>query len=111
MIPLRSFLQATAGTGALAALGDLGFLAQLPRVSAAEAVLDPRTVRLESGIEPLVRVLEETPRERVIEEVAARVKSGLNYRELLATSLFYFRGSGDPDNDLVQRTRAALTAG
>ena len=29
---------------------------------------------------------------------------------LLAASLFYFRGSGDPDNDLVQRTRAALTA-
>ncbi len=87
MIPRRSFLQATVGAGALAALGDLGFLAQLPRVSAAEAVLDPRMVRLESGIEPLVRVLEETPRERVIEEVAARVKGGLSYRELLAALL------------------------
>ena len=87
MIPRRSFLQATAGAGALAALGDLGFLGHLPRVSAEEAVLDPRMVRLESGIEPLVRVIEETPRERVIEEMAARVKAGLGYRELLAALL------------------------
>ena len=87
MIPRRSFLQATARAGALAALGDLGFLGHLPRVSAQEAVLDPRMVRLESGIEPLVRVLEETPRERVIEEMAAQVKAGLAYRELLAALL------------------------
>ena len=87
MIPRRSFLQATIGTGALAALGDFGFLAGLPRVSAQEAALEPRVVRLDSGIEPLVRVLEETPRERVIEEIAARVKRGLSYRELLAALL------------------------
>ena len=29
---------------------------------------------------------------------------------LLAASVFYFRGSGDKDNALVQRTRAALGA-
>ena len=87
MIPRRSFLQTTVGAGALAALGDLGFLGLLPRVSAADAVLDPRLVRLDSGIEPLVRVLEETPRERVIEVMAARVKAGLSYRELLAALL------------------------
>src|SRR5205085_6379866 len=29
----------------------------------------------------------------------------------LAASCFILRGSGDPDNKLVQRTRAALTAG
>ena len=29
---------------------------------------------------------------------------------LLAASVFYFRGSGDRDNDLVHRTRAALGA-
>ena len=81
MIPRRSFLQATVGTGALAALGDFGFLAWLPRVSAQDAALEPRVVRLDSGIEPLVRVLEDTPRERVIEEMAARVKRGLSYRE------------------------------
>jgi hypothetical protein len=30
---------------------------------------------------------------------------------LLAASVFYFRGSSDPDNGLVQRTRAALAGG
>ena len=60
MIPRRSFLQATVGTGALAALGDLGFLARLPRVLAEDAVLDPKVVRFESGIEPLVRITGET---------------------------------------------------
>jgi hypothetical protein len=35
-------------------------------------------------MEPLVRLLEDTPRERVIEEVATRIKRGLNYRQLLA---------------------------
>ena len=84
MIPRRSFLQTAVGTGALAALGDFGFLAQLPSVSAAEAVADAHLVRFHPEIEPLVRLLEDTPRERVIEEVAARVKRGLSYRQLLA---------------------------
>ena len=84
MIPRRSFLQAAAGTGALAALGELGFLAQLPSVSAAEAAADSRIVRFHPEIEPLVRLIEDTPRERVLEEVAARVRSGLSYRQLLA---------------------------
>ncbi len=83
----RSFLKYTAGAGALAGLGDLGFLAQLPRVSAADAKLDPRTVRLHPEIEPLVRLLEDTPRERVLEEVAARIKRGTTYREILAALL------------------------
>ncbi|EDY19972.1 conserved hypothetical protein [Chthoniobacter flavus Ellin428] len=87
MIPRRSFLQAAAGTGALAALGELGFLAQLPSVSAAEVAADPRMVRFDAETEPLVRLLEDTPRERVLEEVAARVKGGLSYRQLL-TALF-----------------------
>ena len=85
----RSFLRATAGlgTGALAGLGDLGFLGQLQPVSAAEARVEPKRVRLDPGIEPLVRLLEETPRERILEEVGARLKRGLSYRELL-TALF-----------------------
>src|SRR5713226_3373751 len=83
----RSFLKLTARTAALAELGDLGFLSQLPRVSAAEAKLEPKLVRLHSEIEPLVRMLEETPRERVLEEVAARIKRGTTYREVLAALL------------------------
>ena len=84
MIPRRSFLKTGAGAGALAAIGDFGFLAKLPPVSAEEVQLDPRTVRLHAEIEPLVRLLETTSRDRVLEEVAARIKRGLSYREVLA---------------------------
>ncbi len=83
----RSFVRTVAGTGAMAAVGDLGFLAQLPRVSAAEAALPPRMVQLHPEIAPIVRLLEETPRPRVLEEVAARIKRGLTYREVLAALL------------------------
>lgn len=80
----RQFLaQATVG-GAIASLGDLSFISRLGRVSAAEAKLDPKVVRLSPEIEPLVTLLEETPRERVIEVVAERVRGGLSYQELLA---------------------------
>jgi hypothetical protein len=80
----RSFLRLTGAVGALATIGDLRFLGRLPSVSAAEAVLDPKVVRFAPEIEPLVRLLEDTPRERVLEEVASRVRKGLAYRDVLA---------------------------
>ncbi len=80
----RAFLKSTAGTAVLAGLGDLGFLAQLPLVSAADAKLEPRMVKLHPEIEPLVRLLESTSRERVLEEVASKIKGGTTYREVLA---------------------------
>jgi hypothetical protein len=83
----RSFLKTAAAGGALLGFGDLGFLAKLGPVSAAEANLDPKLVRLQPDIEPLVRLLEETPQEKLLEEVAARVKRGLTYREVLAALL------------------------
>src|SRR5260370_39963118 len=83
----RSFLKLTARTAALAELGDLGFLSQLRPVSAAEAKLEPKLVRLHPAIEPLVRLLEETPRERVLAEVAARIRRGRTYRDVRAALL------------------------
>src|SRR6185436_10384459 len=55
-----------------------------PRVSAAEAKLPARMVQLHPDIEPLVRLLENTSRERVLEEVAAKIRHGTTYREILA---------------------------
>jgi hypothetical protein len=83
----RYFLKSTAATTALAGLGDLGFLSQLRPVSAAEAKVEPRMVRLHPEIEPLVRLLEDMPRDRVLEEVGARIKRGTSYREVLAALL------------------------
>ena len=85
--PRRHFLKTTASAGALWAFGDLSFLSQLPAISRADARLDPKSVRLQPEIEPLVRLLEETPREQLLEKVAVRIKQGLNYRELLAALL------------------------
>ena len=83
----RHFLKTAAATGAAFGLGDLSFLSRLPRVSAQEAKLDPNVVQFHPDIEPLVRFLEETPRDRLLEEVAVRLQRGLTYRELLAALL------------------------
>ena len=85
----RRFLEAAAAGGALSALleMDLGFLGRLPRVSAEETKPESRVVRLTPDIEPLVRLLEETPRERLLEEVAGRIRQGTTYKEVLAALL------------------------
>ena len=78
----RQFLESALG-GALA----LGPLSQLRPVCAEEARLNPSLVKLDSGIEPTVRLLEETPRDQLIEQVATQIKKGMSYRELLAALL------------------------
>lgn len=84
----REFLRNTALGSVVLGLGDVGFLAQLPRVSAAEARPDPKVVQLHPEIERTVRLLEETPRDRLLEEVAARIRDGkLSYREVVAALL------------------------
>ena len=60
----RRFLQSAAGTSALMGLGDLGFLARLRPVSAAQSQLSPAVVRFHPDVEGTVRLLEETPRAR-----------------------------------------------
>ena len=53
-------------------------------VAAAEAKLPAKMVQLHPDIEPLVRLLEDTPRARVLEEVASKIKQDTTYREVLA---------------------------
>jgi hypothetical protein len=77
----------TTALAGIAGLSDLAFLGKLPPVSAADAQIDPKVVRLNAEIEPLVRLLEETPRDKLLEEVAARIHKGLSYREVLAALL------------------------
>ena len=84
-LPRRRFLATTAG--AFAGAGHFNFLAGLPRVSAAEANVAPDMVRFRPEMEPLVKLLSETPRERLLEEVAAAIKKGVTYNQLL-TAVF-----------------------
>jgi hypothetical protein len=77
-------MRAGAAVGALAGLSELSFVSGLPAVSAAEATADPKLVRLDSDIEPLVRLIEGTERGKVLEEVAAKIKAGTSYQQVLA---------------------------
>ena len=79
----RQFLTSTVLTTT-----SLAFLDRLTPVTAADARLRPNDLNPDNGIESTLRLLEETPREKLLEEVAARIKSqSLSYRELLAALL------------------------
>ena len=104
----RRFLAHRAAGAAMAGLGDLGFLSRLRPVSADEAKLDPKVVRLQPEIEPLVRLLEDTPRERLLEEVAGRIKKGLSYQEVLAALLLAGRAEHPAAADVGFKFHAVL---
>src|SRR5438034_5108344 len=87
LINRRDFLRTGAATGALCGLGVGSLLSNLRPVSAEEAQLNPDVVRFNPEIEPLVRFLEDTPRERLLEETGAKIKRGLSYRDLIAALL------------------------
>jgi hypothetical protein len=79
----RDFMCSAASLGTVLGVGGLGRLSGIRPVSAREARWDPDVVRFDSSIEPLVCLLEETPREQVLEEFAGRIKQGTSYREVL----------------------------
>ncbi len=82
-ISRRSFVRSATSLTAAWSAGGLGLLSGIRPVSAGEARWDPDVVRFDASIEPLVRLLEETPRKRVLEEFAARIRKGTSYREVL----------------------------
>src|SRR5262249_50194021 len=77
----RRFVAGTVGAGALASLGDFSFLGGLPALGAAAT---PRTVTLSPDVEPLARLIEDTPRKSLLEKVAAEVRKGTSYQQLLS---------------------------
>jgi hypothetical protein len=83
----RDFLKTSIAMGSLTGLGDMTFLGDLPRVSGGESRLPEGVVQLSPSIEPIVRLLEETPRDRLLEVVADRIRGGLGYRQVLAALL------------------------
>jgi len=83
----RRFLSTAAAGAAFAGLADFSFLGRFPAVSAQEAKPDPKIVQLNSDIEPLVRVIEDTPREKLLEDIAGRIRKGTTYREIVAALL------------------------
>lgn len=80
----RRFLKATAGTGLLGSLGEWQALAPFSPATAAEAEVTPEIVRLRPEIEPMVRLIEETPRDKCLEMAIEQLRGGLPYRQFLA---------------------------
>lgn len=83
----RQFMGTAAGIGGVIGAGQLGMFNRLGQVSAADAKLNPGIVQLNPEIEPLVKLLEVTPRDQLLEAVAARIHDGVSYREVLAALL------------------------
>jgi hypothetical protein len=104
----RLFLRQSGAAAGLYGLGDLGFLSRLNPVSAAEARLDKNIVRLQPEIEPLVRLLEETPQDELLEKVADRIRGGLSYRDLLAALLLAGVKNVEPRPSVGHKFHAVL---
>jgi hypothetical protein len=80
----RVFLQSASALGLGAGLGGWSVLGRITPAGAAEMVVGPEAVRFRPEIEPVVRWVEETPREKAMETAIAHLKAGLSYRDLLS---------------------------
>jgi hypothetical protein len=80
----RRFLQTVAGTASLG-LADGAWLRGL---AAFGADPPPDKVRFGPDIEPIVRLIEETPRERCVPVFIDQLRRGLPYRRFLAAAFF-----------------------
>jgi hypothetical protein len=82
----RTLLKRSLQAGAIASVGDFSFLNSLP-AAAADEKAKPATVELSPEIEPLVRLIEDTDQTKVLDAVAARIREGTTYQQLLAATL------------------------
>jgi hypothetical protein len=80
----RRFLQSASAIGLGAGLSGTAALRVVTPARAEEMVVTPEAVRLRPEIEPVVRWMEDTPRERVFEVAVEQLKNGLSYRDLMA---------------------------
>src|SRR5437867_10947928 len=80
----RHFLQTAATASVAAGLGEWAKLVPLSPATAAEAKVTPDLVRFSPDIEPIVRLIEETPREKCVAMMIQQLKKGLPYRNFLA---------------------------
>jgi hypothetical protein len=77
-------LQHAATTGLAGAWGGLPLLSRLQPVSAADAQLRPDDVVADTGLAPLVHLIEATPRPLLLEAIAEQIAHGRAYRDILA---------------------------
>lgn len=83
----RQFLRTTTVSATALGLGELPFLQKLSAIPADEVLLHSNSVEFRPEIEPLVRLVEDTPRNQLLEEIAGKIKSGTSYQEILSALL------------------------
>src|ERR1700712_4896053 len=80
----RRFLQSASALGLGAGLGSWDRLIGVTPARAADLAVGPDSVRFRPEIEPVVRWIEETPRDQAMEVAIGHLKAGLPYRDLLS---------------------------
>src|SRR4051812_27627756 len=80
----RQFLQSASALGLGMGLGSWEVLRGVTPARGADMKVGPDAVRFRPEIEPVVRWIEETPREQAMEVAIAKLKEGLSYRDLLS---------------------------
>jgi len=81
----RNFLKWAAVTGGAGCiLTETGFTG-LPSVARGEALLPANSVELRPEVEPLVQLIENTPRSQLLEAVGKKIGEGTSYQTILAS--------------------------
>ena len=80
----RRFLEMAGALGLGAELGPWAGLRTITPLRADDTKVKPEMVKFRPEIEPVVRLIEETPRERALEVGIDQLKKGLSYKNLLA---------------------------
>ena len=80
----RRFLKSASAWGTSAFLGYGASLVGDRPALGADATVNPDIVRLSPGIEPIVRLIETTPRGKCFEMIHQQLQRGLPYRQFLA---------------------------
>jgi hypothetical protein len=83
-ITRRRFVTGAVQGGVLAGLADFSFLTALPPAGASGPPVLPHVASVSSDIEPLVRLIEATPRDTLLERIAGQIRGGTSYQQLLS---------------------------
>ncbi len=80
----RGFLKSSATAGFVLGTAGPSLLSTLAPRARGEAEVTPDLVHLTPDVEPIVRLIEETPREKCTEMMVGQLQQGLPYRNFLA---------------------------
>ncbi|MGQ0613945.1 MAG: hypothetical protein ACT4PV_09440 [Planctomycetaceae bacterium] len=80
----RHFLGSAANVGVAISMGNWAGLSGISPANAQEAAVTPELVRYSAEIEPIVKLIADTPRDKCVEVMMGQLRKGLSYRHFLA---------------------------